>query len=160
MAVCPRVRNSDTVPVPVSPVTVTPRYVPVPVLHPTGGKRKATEISSEAPTSSFLIPSFDTHPHKKLSSSSLISQLDSPAISALFSVPPSHPPSSSSVFSDGNSLVRMELNRVSQQLSASREDLARERQGRDADRLLFEQEIALLKAENERLIAEKGKGRG
>ena len=34
VAVCPQVRNSDTVPVPVSPVTVTPRYVPVPVLHP------------------------------------------------------------------------------------------------------------------------------
>ena len=54
----------------------------------------------------------------------------------------------------------MELNRVSQQLNASREDLAHERQGRDADRLLFEREIALLKAENERLIAEKGKERG
>ena len=64
------------------------------------------------------------------------------------------------MLSDGDSLVRMELNRVSQQLSASLEDLARECQGRDADRLLFEQEIALLKAENERLIAEKGKGRG
>jgi hypothetical protein len=53
----------------------------------------------------------------------------------------------------------MELNRVSQWLNTSREDLARERQGRDANRLLFEQEIALLKAENKRLVAEKGKER-
>ena len=52
----------------------------------------------------------------------------------------------------------MELNRVSQQLNASREDLARERQGRDADRILFEREIAWFKAENERLVAEKEKG--
>ena len=34
VAVCPRVRNSDTVPVPVQPMTVTPRSIPVPVLHP------------------------------------------------------------------------------------------------------------------------------
>ena len=85
-----------------------------------------------------------------------MSQLDSPADSASLSIPSSHPPSSSSVLSD---VVRMELNRVSQQLSSSREDLVRERQGQDADRLLFEQEIALLKAENEQLAAEKGKGR-
>ena len=78
-----------------------------------------------------------------------MSQLNSPADSASLSVPSSHPPSSSSVLSDVDSLVRMELNRVSQQLSSSCEDLVRERQGQDADRLLFEQEIALLKAENE-----------
>lgn len=117
------------------------------------------EISSEVPTSSFLVPSIDAPPHKKPSSSSLVSQLDSPANSASLSITPSHPPSSSSLLSDVDSLVRMELNRVSQQLSSSREDLVRERQGREADRLLFEQEIALLKAENERLIAEKGKER-
>jgi hypothetical protein len=53
----------------------------------------------------------------------------------------------------------MELSRVSQQLHASREDLIRERQGRDQDRALFEQELAWFKAENDRLIAEKERER-
>ena len=53
----------------------------------------------------------------------------------------------------------MELSRVSQQLNASHEDLIHERQGRDRDRVLFEQELTWFKAENECLIAEKEKER-
>ena len=100
-------------------------------------------------------------PLKKASSSSLQLPSNSPANSASLSSPVSHPPLSftSSVFADNNPALRMELSRVSQQLNASREDLIRERQGRDQDRALFEQELTWFKAENERLIAEKERER-
>jgi hypothetical protein len=129
-----------------------------------GGKRKAAELSPEPVEPSPLVTSpipllFDTRPLKKTSSSSILSHSDSPIGSTSFSTSASRPPSSftSSIFSETNPVVRLELSRVSQQLNASREDLVRERQGRDHDRLLFEQEIAWLKAENERLVAEKEK---
>jgi hypothetical protein len=115
-------------------------------------KRKAKETSPEATDIPVPIPaSFDSRPFKKPSSSSLISHsspvVDSPVASFGLLPSTSNPPSSyaSSSVADADPFLLLENNRLSRQLTASREDLAHERQGREMDRFLYEQQITLLK---------------
>jgi hypothetical protein len=76
--------------------------------------------------------------------------------------PPSlYPPSlgsSSSAPADASVLVS--VSRLTHQLNLSREDLAHERQSRDLDRQFYEQEIAVLKEENQWFRSVMGKGKG
>jgi hypothetical protein len=132
-----------------------------------GGKRKAKEASPElgvSPTPSPATPSFDTRPLKKPSTSSLVppvgSERHSPTASSGMQPPDSYPSSlyaSSSISADP--FLALEVNRLYQQLNASREDLFNERRGREADRFLYEQQLALLKDERARAAGWKGKGR-
>lgn len=140
-----------------------------------GGKRKAKEASPELgvspspspATPSFdtrlLPPSFDTRPLKKPSTSSLVpsSEHPSPTVSSGFQPPDSYPLSSyaSSSISNTDPLLALEVNRLTLQLNASREDLFNERRGREADRFLYEQQLALLRDERARAAGWKGKGR-
>ena len=131
-----------------------------------GSKRKAKEVSPElvgSPIPSPAPPSFDTRPLKKASTSSLVpsSRLPSPTASSGMQPPDSYPSSlySSSIISSADPLLALEVNRLTQQLNASREDLFHERQGREADRFLYEQQLALLKEERNRSAGWKGKER-
>jgi len=133
-----------------------------------GGKRKAKEVSPELGGSVSPSPfpsSFDTRPSKKPSTSSLVppvgSGRNSPTASSGMQPPDSYPSSlyASSVISSADPLLALEVNRLTQQLHASREDLFHERQGREADRFLYEQQLALLKEERNRSAGWKGKER-
>ena len=136
--------------------------IALPVKKASGGKRKAKEVSPEpfvspSPLPSPIPTSFDPRPFKKPSSSSLVS--DKPTTS--FGIPPPSHSSSSygSSFIDSDPALLLENQRLYQQLTASREDLAHERNRRDADRVLFEQQIEMLKADREHWAGWKGKER-
>ena len=136
--------------------------IALPAKKASGGKRKAKEVSPElfdspSPFPSPIPTSFDPRPFKKPSSSSLVSFTDNPTAS--FGIPlPSHISSSYGCsFIDSDSALLLENQQLPQQLTASREDLAHKRNRRDADRVLFEQQIEMLKADRERWAGWKGK---
>ena len=59
--------------------------------------------------------------------------------------PSSYPTSLGAASPSTNPAMLASLNRLTHQLNASREDLAHERQGRDIDRMFYEQELAMLR---------------
>ena len=128
-----------------------------------GGKRKAAERSPEPIDLTVATPaplSSDIRPLKKHSSSSLLLRTDSPTAS--FGMPPPSSHSASlydSAASISDPLHLVSISRLNHQLHASREDLNRERQARDVDCMLYEQEIAVLKEQVTRSSDWKGKGR-
>lgn len=124
-------------------------------------KRKDPEqspLDDDVPSSSSVLPSIDPHPSKRVASASQIPDMSA----ATFNLPlPCYHPaaytSPSSSTTDPTLLI--ELQRLTQQLDASREDLVNERRGRDVDRMLYEQQIAALKDQRDKAFGWKGKGR-
>ena len=75
--------------------------------------------------------------------------------------PPFYPPTAytSPSSSTTDPTLLLELQRLTHQLNASREDLVNERRGRDVDQMLYEQQIATLKDQRDQASGWKGKGR-
>jgi len=124
-------------------------------------KRKAQDplpVDDEAPLPGPVPSSFDLRPSKRAPSTLQIPDMSAGAFNL---PPPFYPPTvyTSPSSSTTDPTLLLELQRLTHQLNASREDLVNERRGRDVDRMLYEQQIATLKDQRDQASGWKGKGR-